>query len=154
MQSRWFLAAPAAFLLAVGAYGASDGKAEQELIKLTNEVLRAEVQKDVPAMERLMTDDFTHTHADGKFEKKADYINDIKTGLRNYEVLDPSDMQIRVHGNSAVIIGHVHIKNVYEGKRGDTQNSVMMAWVQEQGKWRIAGWATTRGPQPAATEAK
>ena len=146
--------AAAAFLLAGGAYGASDGKAEQELIKLTNEVLRAEGQKDVPAMERLMTDDFTHTHADGKFEKKADYINDIKTGLRNYEVLDPSDMQIRVHGNSAVIIGHVHIKNVYEGKRGDTQNSVMMAWVQEQGKWRIAGWATTRGPQPAATEAK
>jgi hypothetical protein len=123
---------------------------EQELTKLTEEITQAEVHKDVPAMERLFAEDFTHTHADGAFEKKADYVNDIKVGTRNYEIIDLSDMQVRPYGPCAVIIGHVRIKNVYNGKAGDTINSFMATWVQQQGKWKLAAWATTRGPQPGA----
>jgi hypothetical protein len=128
------------------AEAANKAKVEQELIKLNQEMAAAEVRGDIPALERLFTDDYTHSHAVGVLEKRADFLDDIKAGRRKYSALDLSEVEVRAYTASAIITGHVHIKNL----TGDTQNLFLDVWVLQQGKWRMAAWVTTRIPPAPA----
>src|SRR5205823_6059503 len=54
--------------------GDARAQADQEVLKINAECNAAELRGDVKAMDACETEDFTHTHASGQVEHKAEYL--------------------------------------------------------------------------------
>jgi hypothetical protein len=139
-----------------GSFGRSsravEGPAEtvdQQIVRLTQEVAAAEVHSDSPAeeaknialLDKLSTDDSTHTHGHGRVQSKADYINDLKTGKSRIGAISLSDLKVRTYGSCAIINGQFQSQDLVH--KETSQFLFTAFWVQQQGAWRMAAWVST-----------
>jgi hypothetical protein len=72
----------------------------QQIVRLTQEVMAAEVHSDSPAekislLDKLSTDHPTHTHCHSRAQSKTDHINDLKTGKSRIGAISLIDLQAR-----------------------------------------------------------
>lgn len=143
---------------AVPAAQSSDAKAEadQEVLKMNAECNAAELRGDVAAMDSCETQDFTHTHANGTVERKAEYLQGVGSGAHKFLALDLSDVHVRSYGATAIVEGHLHLRANNSGRIADVNNLVMTVWTKQQGKWREAAWIAVGlpGSRPGASENK
>src|SRR6266849_3963046 len=61
-----------------------DAKTDQEVLKVNAECNAAELRADIAAMDACETEDFTHTHASGQVEYKAEYLKGIGSGAHKF----------------------------------------------------------------------
>lgn len=123
----------------------------EEVIKLNERLMAAEVQPDVAFVDSILTDDYTHTHANGIRQSKAEFMEGLKSGSHGYALLDLSDVHARAYGATVIVEGHVHIKGTNMGKQtGEGHNLFSEVWVRQGGKWHLAAWLTLRLPAPPA----
>jgi len=129
-------------------------KTDEEILKINADCNAAELRADVAAMDACETDDFTHTHASGQVEHKAEYLRGVGSGAHKFLTLDLSDLQVRSYGDSAIVEGHIHLRADNGGRIADVNNELMTVWVKQKGKWREAAWFAVGLPQsrPAATD--
>lgn len=127
---------------ALAATPAGDAKAEadQEVLKINAECNAAELRGDVAAMDLCETPDFTHTHANGMVEHKAEYLKGVGSGAHKFLALDLSDVHVRTYGDTAIVDEHMHLRADNSGRIADVNNLVMTVWTRQQGKWREAAW--------------
>ncbi len=123
----------------------------EQVIKLNEQLMAAEVQPDVAFVNSILADDYSHTHANGIVQSKAEFLQGLKSASHGYALLDLSDVHARAYGATVIVEGHVHIKGTNMGKQtGEGRNLFSEFWVQQGGKWRLAAWLTLRLPAPAA----
>jgi ketosteroid isomerase-like protein len=143
---------------ALAAIPAADGKADadQEVLKMNAQCNDAELRADVPAMDNCETPDFTHIHANGEVEHKAEYLKGVGSGAHKFLALDLSDVHVRSYGTTAIVEEHIHLRADNSGRIADVNNLVMTVWTKEQGKWREAAWMAVGlpGSRSAASQNK
>lgn len=100
----------------------------------------AAIKKDAAALQRFLADDLGYSHANGKTQTKAEYIDSVlKTG--HYESFTPSDTKIQIYGRAAVLRGFVDVK---------TENQpayrvlTLEVYVQNNGQWQMAAHQSVR----------
>src|SRR5579864_7286942 len=133
-------AQPPDHLLAATRAGDPKADADQEVLKINEECNTAELKGDVAAMDSCETEDFTHTHANGMVEHKAEYLKGVGSGAHKFLALDLSDVHVRSYGTTAIVEEHIHLRADNSGKIADVNNLVMTVWTKQQGKWREAAW--------------
>src|SRR6476469_3049474 len=68
----------------------------------------AAIKKDAAGLNRFLADDLGYSHASGKTQTKAEYIDSVlKTG--HYESFTASDTTIQIYGRAAVLRGFVDV---------------------------------------------
>ncbi len=143
---------------ALGATPSADAKADadQEVLKINEECNAAELRADIAAMDACETDDFTHTHANGMVEHKAEYLKGVGSGEHKFLALDLSEVHVRTYGATAIVDEHMHLRANNSGRIADVNNLVMTVWTKQQGKWREAAWIAVGlpGSRGAAAENK
>jgi len=123
----------------------------EQVTKLNEQLMAAEIQPDAAFVDSVLADDYSHTHANGIVQSKAEFMEGLKSGSHGYALLDLSDVHARAYGATVIVEGHVHIKGTNMGKQtGEGHNLFSEVWVQQGGKWRLAAWLTLRLPAPAA----
>jgi len=123
----------------------------EQVIKLNEQLMAAEVQPDIALVESILADDYSHTHANGIVQSKAEFMEGLKSTSHGYAMLEPSDVHGAAYGATVILEGHVHIKGTSMGKQtAEGHNLFSEVWVQQGGKWRLAAWLTLRLPAPAA----
>lgn len=135
--------------------GDAKSQVDQEVLKINAECNAAELRADIAAMDSCETEDFTHTHASGQVEYKAEYLKGIGSGAHKFLTLDLSGLHVRSYnGTSAIVEGHIHLRANNSGRIADVNNQLMTVWVKQQGKWREAAWFAVGLPQsrPRASE--
>lgn len=118
----------------------SKADANQEVLKINEECNAAELRADIGAMDACETDDFTHTHANGMVEHKAEFLKGVGSGEHHFLALDLSDVHVRTYGSTAIVDEHMHLRANNSGRIADVHNLVMTVWTKQQGKWREAAW--------------
>jgi hypothetical protein len=125
----------------------------EDVIKLNEQLMAAEVKPDIAFVDSILADDYSHTHANGVVQSKAEFMEGLKSGSHGYALLDLTDVHARAYGATVIVEGHVHIKGTNMGKQtGEGRNLFSDVWVQQGGKWRLAAWLTLRLPAPAAAQ--
>lgn len=153
MSSRRLVSAVLSGALAV-AFGAAieqgsvrawriSGPPEQQLIKMNEGLVAAEVRRDFNALNEMFAADYVHVHTNGWVESRADFLKDFETGKRIYHSVDLENVQVKVYSQSALIMGNAHVRSTSGGEK-DNRNRFLAVWVRERGKWRLALWMTTR----------
>ena len=100
---------------------------------------QAVLKRDTAALERLLADDLTYTHASGKTQTKAEYIATIPSS--KYESFTESDTKIRVYGKAAVLTGFVDVKMA--GAEPYRVRTIEM-YVQNPSGWQMVAKQSAR----------
>ena len=113
----------------------------EELLRLEQERCRAISNRDWATLEGLIVDDYTHTHATGRIEDKATYLEGVKSRPRK---TTRGALKVRVYGDSAIITGPM--TNHLESSSGTTlmETVATETWVRHGGGWKLAAFQVTR----------
>ena len=137
--------------------------AEQEIMKLENELVEAGLRGDASAADRLMADDYFFLARDGVVhenlkaallvrmrsgESGADLLARIKPDESDEPTPQPAkidDTQVRVYGDTGVVIARSTYKS--RGKDGrvvEIPTRYLHVWARRQGRWRLVAGSSTR----------
>jgi ketosteroid isomerase-like protein len=119
-------------------------KATEEVLRIDQERADALVKNDTDQLDRIMADDCTYVHPNGKSETKQEVIAGLKAQDRKYESIERDDVKVRIFGTIAVVTGRNNLKANYQGKEYNVQNRFLRVYAKRQGHWQmIAHQATT-----------
>lgn len=121
-------------------------KAEQEVVKVSGEIVEAFGRTDIAALDRLMADDYILTQSFG-LTSKAQLMDAWKSGRLKYTSASNKDLSVRVYGDTAVTTGILTLKG--QNPKGDftSQTRYTGVWVKQQGRWRLVAAQLSDIPQ-------
>lgn len=115
---------------------AVDGSVREELIRLANEWDRAMVENDTEAIGRYMADDWTIIGPDGSVGDKARFLGLVWSGALSHDVMESDDWNVRIYGDTAVIIARGVSGGKYEGQAFREVERSSCVFVRQEGQWR------------------
>jgi hypothetical protein len=113
-----------------------------DLIALEAERCRAISEPDLPALEKILADDLTHTHITGHTEDKATYLAGLSGRPRN---TTRGDLSVRVYGDAAVMTGA--LINEFPAAGGNAparlEIQALQVWVRSGGTWQMVAFGSS-----------
>ena len=134
-------------LLAVTLAWSKGGNAEQQIKTVTDEVSVALLKADTTSLEKLLADDYTGIHSDGRLVTKAQEIESVKSSALKYETNEIQDLKIRVYGHTAVATALASLKGTVSGKPFSFTVRSTRVWVKQNGNWMSVAYQATRVSQ-------
>lgn len=130
--------------LAAHAHGATP---EEEVLKTERDLAQVYQRSDAAGIERGVMEDYRLTNSHGKITTRTDDLEEARKVDPKYEIFENHDMEVRVHGDTAVVVGITHAKGISGGKPFDAQFQFTDTFVKDDGRWRLfAGHATKISP--------
>ena len=124
----------------------STRQAEQEVRQREIRRFEAMVRGDVAALDDILAEDLTYTHATGVFETKAEFIAKLKSGQTKYESFTPEDVLVRLYGTTSVVTGVARVKVQVKGEHLSFQLRFTDVYVKKGDRWQMVAWQATRLP--------
>lgn len=120
---------------------------EPAIRKLVEARDRAVQQGDMAAIDRIYSDDYISTSAVGLLRTKAQVIEDFKSGALKVESITSDDLNVRIHGDMAIVTGRTTTKGQDRGRDIAGQNRFTQVYHNENGRWRLVAFHYSRIPQ-------
>jgi len=111
--------------------------ASSKILALENKWNEAYKRSDVATMESLLATDFIITVEDGSTFSKSGYIAHNGDTTVHIEITEMSSLNVRMHGNTAVVTGAYHEKGTSKGKAYDFRDRFTDVWMNLNGKWQV-----------------
>lgn len=122
-------------------------KADRDVLAAMDAWKQARLTRDGAALQRLLRDDITYTHIDGRTEKKADLLKAASAGKSIVEAIDFSGTTVRVYGTTALVKSVVNIHSNTDGNKTAVRFDALQVWLKGPGGWQmVAGQATPLNP--------
>lgn len=130
----------------------TNSKAEQEVLKVLDEVLAALVKRDAAVIERVFTDDYYTVYDGGQVGDRARVLNSFKSTTSGWDVWDRAETTVKLHGNTAIVLSQNKVKGHNSRGSFDANWRVTTVWVKERGQWRLAAsqFTSIKPPAPPA----
>lgn len=106
----------------------------------------AQVSKDFDFLEKVFADDLVYTHSSGKQDNKQAYIQSIRDGKSVYDKIEVQELNVRVYGKAAVVVGKVAItQGIASGKPTILPLKYTVVYNQNGKKgWQLNTWQSLR----------
>jgi len=126
---------------------AQQSQADADAVK-ASELRRFEVTtgKDYKALATLLGDDLVYTHSSAAVDSKASYLESLTSGRVTYKVIKPTDLQVRVFGDLAIIHGVAAMNVDANGQAIVNTLRFTDVWAKRDGRWQMIAWQSTRLP--------
>jgi len=134
------------FLLALGSIGLQAQQAdprETKLLVLERLWNEAQVNRDAPALDALVSSRFVNTEWDGDVSDKQRFLADIRDPRFKPTLANIANMKMNFFGDTAVITGTYHTQGTYQGKPYDHMGRFTDTWVLDLGKWQCVASHTS-----------
>lgn len=105
-------------------------------------------QADAAGLEQLLHSDYRHIHATALVESRSQFVEALQSGVRKYELIRFEDSNVRVFGDSAVVMGRFNLKVLSRGKLIEGVNRFGMLVVKTPRGWQVASFQATPIPPP------
>lgn len=126
------------------------GSVEQDVKRLERQWLDAYEQRDAAAMDRIVADDFSITHADGSVQTKTQIMEMLKSprpaGGPAF-TFSTEDVQARAYGDTVILTGRLMQRGERNGQQVTMQSRYTDTYVKRQGRWQVVASQLTRLPQ-------
>ena len=116
---------------------------EGKLLVLEHLWNEAQVNRDAPALNALVSSRFVNTEWDGELTDKQKFLAEIKDPRFKPTVLNIQDVKMNFFGETAVVTGIYHTQGTYQGKPYDHVGRFTDTWVQDLGKWQCVASHTS-----------
>ncbi len=100
------------------------------------------MNRDAGWLEKNLAADYSSVDSrTAKITNKAEDIADLKNNKTRYESVEPSEINIRIDGNTAIVTGVNHTKGRDEkGQPFDRRISYTDTYIKRDGRWQV--WAS------------
>jgi ketosteroid isomerase-like protein len=114
---------------------------EEELKRLDRKWLDSERTGDLDYCEKFFADSYVLVLANGTMYTKAEWLGILRGPDRpTLEVLDPTNIQVHVFGNVAILTDHTTLKgHDSKGARLDGEFNVFRVVIKKNGNWQATG---------------
>ncbi len=119
---------------------------ENAVLQTERELATSYLRSDADAIARGVMEDYTLTNSMGKITTRADDIDEAKKNNPKYEMFENHDMKVRVHGDTAVVIGQTHTKGISSGKPFDSEFQFTDTFIRDGGRWRLLAGHVSKLP--------
>jgi ketosteroid isomerase-like protein len=147
-----------------------DRSAQDDLRATIAELRTASLEGDTQKIVASMTDDYLQTDISGLVQNKETWLKNyfipladlIKAGKFRWEIYELKDLEIRIHGDTGVVVGALEAKG--SGARFDIEQHTWVAdpnasfsgklrftrvYIRRDGKWLLAALQNAIPPSPA-----
>lgn len=115
-----------------------------EIVALEAARCRALVEADLDTLERLVSDDVVHVHANGTADSKSAYIDMVRGQIR-FLAAQRERLDVRVYDRVAIATGPLRqsIEMTATGLRVDMHIMTTQVWRNHAGSWRQVSFQAT-----------
>ena len=114
----------------------------EEVARLNRRWMESYVRGDVGFLERYLADDYSSTFPDGSVLDKKGEIEALRSGAIALEEMTPSEMKVRLYGETAVITGQSRIRAKANEISGEYRFTDI--WVKRGEGWSAVASQVTR----------
>lgn len=107
---------------------------EEALLRLDEEVDVALSTPDLPALLRLMAEDYVHAHSHGLRQSRAEFLDRLAQ-RDDVPVREQGNVVAESHGDIAITAGDVDVR--YGGKRPDVYKRYVRVWRRTDAGWAL-----------------
>ena len=108
---------------------------------------QAMLSKDVKFLDRVFAQEMHYMHSNSTADSKEEYIAKISNGKLAYLSISATDVDIRVNGSYALVLGHLCAEVVSDGKPRILDCKYIAVWGLEGETWRFKAFAPTPVPK-------
>ena len=129
-------------ILAIASFAAAqtpaDKQAEQELLKLTREMIDTSLRGDKSAFERYTADTYIETEFNGAVTTKAKILDNFLTPPSSMKpTLEIQDVQVHVYGDTAVMSSREIYRAEANGQKIINSSRTTDVWLRRDGRWQL-----------------
>jgi ketosteroid isomerase-like protein len=117
--------------------------AVEEVLLAEREWLLAHLRLDVPALDGLMAPDYLQIGARGHPVTKEQVLASFRSGERHWMEAHSEEHDVRVYGDTAVVVGRWRARGTNAGTSFDYQARYVSVWVRRDGGWRMVSDQST-----------
>ena len=117
---------------------------QEELLKLENEFAQAVTNNDADAVDGFLADDWIIVDPDGGIIDKARFLGVIKSGALSHEMMESTDLRVRLYGNTAVVTGLTTTKGKFMGQDFTSCERATDIFVKQNDRWQCVFTQLTR----------
>jgi len=116
----------------------------ETIIELDRRRMVAMVEKDIPTLSRILSDDLIYTHSSARVDTKQTLIDGIVSGSTAYTSLDPSEVVAQDFGSAVVLTGIAAIGVSLNGKPTSFRVRFTDVYANTRGSWQMVAWQSTK----------
>jgi ketosteroid isomerase-like protein len=112
--------------------------AESDLRAAVKNYRQALVKKDIAALDKIWTDDYTFIDAHGRLRTKADRLADLKSAVTSLDAIrHEEEPKVRIHGDIGIVTTDVTLTGRYNGKAVEGEFRSTHIWTHRDGRWQL-----------------
>ncbi|MCB0165520.1 MAG: nuclear transport factor 2 family protein [Anaerolineae bacterium] len=108
----------------------------------------AHLQLDLKTIDHLLHPDYVIVQPGGKVETKAEVLASYNTGTRHWDIAQSDQLDIRLYGATAVVIGCWRGAGQHGAERFDYVARFLSIWVNQGGRWQNIAYQSTEIENP------
>jgi ketosteroid isomerase-like protein len=108
---------------------------QEELFTFEQEFSQAVATNDAAAIGRFVADDWVIVDADGRLINRLRFLNVIESGALSHESMESTDIEVRRHGDTAVITGITTSKGQFIGQVFTARERATDVLAHLDGRW-------------------
>jgi ketosteroid isomerase-like protein len=108
---------------------------QEELLRFEREFTQAVASNDVAAIGRFVADDWVIVDADGGVIDRSRFLNVIESGALSHDSMESMDVEVRLHGDTAVVTGITTSEGQFMGQGFTTRERATDVLVRLDGRW-------------------
>ena len=136
IDRRTFLAAITA---SVSTVANAAGQDSQTIMRLMRSLVAAERRYDKVAVSRLLDDAFIYVGNDGSLTDRAEFIRLTDKLVNPLDVLDVTDTEVHVRGDTAIATGLIHEKGTLDGRNYEFKGRTLTIFSPTEGQMDVRG---------------
>jgi ketosteroid isomerase-like protein len=120
----------------------------EEIRNLNRQWMDSYVRRDVGFLERHLADEYVSTFPDGTVLDRHGEIDALKSGEIALDAMTPTEMNVRMYGEVAVITGRSTIKAKVKDQQISGDYRFTDIWAKQNGRWLAVASQVTRIAEP------
>jgi ketosteroid isomerase-like protein len=118
--------------------------ATKEIMRVSEEWDRAMVTNDAEAIGRFMAEDWVIIGSNGSVADKSSFLALVRSGALTHDVMETHEMDVRVYGDTAVVIARGVSGGNYQGQPFREVERATCVFVRQAGEWRCVATHLSR----------
>jgi hypothetical protein len=109
---------------------------------------QANVDADAKVLGQVLDDALEYVHSNGELNSKAEFIDSLTSGKRDYVATTFEIQGIRILGDVAIVRGTAKVTVADNGQSRDLELGYTNVWVWKDKRWQMTAWRSARMPPP------
>lgn len=97
--------------------------------------INLQLMYDADGVSKMLDDAFIYVAPDGSTMNRAEFVNLTNRERNPLDILEVSEVQVRLSGNTAIATGLIHEKGLLYGKPYEFRGRTLLTFIKKRGQW-------------------